>query len=86
MKSDRWQRIEELYHSAREQGESQRSAFLDEVCAADEALREEIESLLATRERSERSDGITSIGDSSEEDSRTAGSIPVGTAARRVSS
>ena len=43
---DRWQKIEELYHSAREKEESQRVAFLNEACAGDEALRQEIESLV----------------------------------------
>ena len=45
--SDRWQRIEELYHSAREREGSQRAAFLKEACAGDDALRREVESLLA---------------------------------------
>jgi hypothetical protein len=47
MTPDRWQKIEELYHCAREREESERVAFLKQACAGDEALREEIESLLA---------------------------------------
>src|SRR5437867_5163408 len=47
MTPDRWQKIEELYHSAREREGSQRVAFLEEACAGDEALRREVESLLA---------------------------------------
>ena len=47
MTSDRWQRIEELYHSAREREGDQRAAFLKEACAGDDALRREVESLLA---------------------------------------
>ena len=47
MTPDRWQKIERLYHSAREREDSQRVAFLDEACAGDEVLRREIESLLA---------------------------------------
>src|SRR6516225_110799 len=47
MTSDRWQRIEELYHSAREREGNQRAAFLKEACAGDDALRQEVESLLA---------------------------------------
>ena len=47
MTSDRWRRIEELYHSAREREGSQRAAFLKEACAGDDALRREVESLLA---------------------------------------
>src|SRR5713226_65832 len=51
MTPDRWQKIEELYHSAREREGSQRDAFLEEACAGDEALRQEIESLLAEEKR-----------------------------------
>src|SRR6266568_5678259 len=51
MTPDRWKKIEELYHSAREKEESQRVAFLNEACAGDEALRREIESLLAEEKR-----------------------------------
>src|ERR1700730_3712871 len=47
MTSDRWQRIEQLYHSALELGGNQRAAFLREACAGDDALRQEVESLLA---------------------------------------
>ena len=47
MTPDCWQKVEELYHPAREREESQWIAFLNEVCAGDEALRREIESLLA---------------------------------------
>jgi len=47
MTSDRWQRIEELYHSAREREGSQRAAVLKVACAWDDALRREMWSLLA---------------------------------------
>src|SRR5258708_35725036 len=47
MGPDRWKKIEEGYHSAREREESQRAAFLEEACASDDALRREVESLLA---------------------------------------
>src|ERR1022692_937194 len=53
MDSERWRRIEELYHSAVEVPESQRAAFLQESCAGDEALRHEVESLLAYQNDSE---------------------------------
>jgi Tol biopolymer transport system component len=45
--SDRWQQIEQLYHAALEREENQRVAFLKEACAGDDALRQEVESLLA---------------------------------------
>jgi serine/threonine protein kinase/Flp pilus assembly protein TadD len=47
MTSDRWQRIEQLYHATLEREENQRAAFLKEACAGDDALRQEVESLLA---------------------------------------
>ena len=53
MDSERWRRIEELYHSAAAVPESQRAAFLRESCAGDEALRHEVGSLLAYQNDSE---------------------------------
>ena len=47
MDSDRWQRIEHVYHSALAVEESRRSAFLNETCEYDESLRREVESLLS---------------------------------------
>ena len=44
---ERWQRIEELYHAARARRERDPAAFLADACAGDEALRREVESLLA---------------------------------------
>src|SRR5579864_1883029 len=46
MKSDRWQRIEELYHFAADLPEAQRSRYLEEACKGDKILLEEVESLL----------------------------------------
>ena len=45
--SERWVRIEEVYHRALECQESERSAFVREVCAGDDSLRSEVEALLA---------------------------------------
>ena len=47
MKADRWQRVEQLYHSTLEKEVSERAAFLAEACAGDEGLQREVESLLA---------------------------------------
>jgi serine/threonine protein kinase/Tol biopolymer transport system component len=44
---DRWQQIEDLCQSALEREPAQRNAFLQEACGGDEALRREVESLLA---------------------------------------
>jgi eukaryotic-like serine/threonine-protein kinase len=51
--SDRWQQIEQLYHSALERDGNQRAAFLREACAGDDVLREEVESLLAQEKGAE---------------------------------
>jgi len=48
MTPDRWRKIEEIYHSALERGVNERVAFLNEVCAGDETLQREVESLLAS--------------------------------------
>jgi non-specific serine/threonine protein kinase/serine/threonine-protein kinase len=47
MQAERWLRLEELYHGALKQEEAQRSSFLESSCAGDQALRTEVESLLA---------------------------------------
>jgi Tol biopolymer transport system component/serine/threonine protein kinase len=47
MSDSRWQRIEAIFHQAAELAPNARPAFLDRVCAGDEPLRKEIESLLA---------------------------------------
>ena len=49
MKPDRWQRLEQLYYSALEREPSQRAEFLQTACREDEALRLEVESLLAQK-------------------------------------
>src|SRR5438552_2378602 len=46
MKSERWRKVEDLYHSALERESSQRTAFLEQACAGDEGLFREVQSLL----------------------------------------
>ncbi len=53
METDRWRKIEELYHSALERQESRRAAFLGQECGGDESLRREVESLLAQADDTE---------------------------------
>ncbi len=43
----RWSEVERVYHAALERSVSERAAFLVEACAGDDALRREVESLLA---------------------------------------
>jgi len=47
MNAERLRQIEELYHSARERGPGERSAFLAEACRSDAELRRKVELLLA---------------------------------------
>ena len=47
MESDRWRRIEEIYHSALSVAVDERPRFLQRVCSGDDELRGEVESLLA---------------------------------------
>ena len=47
MSTDRWQRIEQLFHAALEQEPDKRDGFLLNACREDVALRREVESLLA---------------------------------------
>ena len=47
MPAKRSERIEQLYHAAREYDPGQRATFLGHACAGDDALRQEVESLLA---------------------------------------
>jgi len=50
MESERLKKIEELFHAALEIAASERAAFIVEACGDDEALRLEVESLIAAYE------------------------------------
>ncbi len=54
MDAERWCQVEQLYHAAMELDEDQRKAFLDRECAGDQALRAELESLIAYTHQTER--------------------------------
>jgi serine/threonine protein kinase len=54
MEPERWQRIENVYHAALAVEENQRRAFLEDSCSGDEALRREVESLLACHGKAEQ--------------------------------
>jgi serine/threonine protein kinase len=47
MTAERWEQIAEVYHSARELKRDERWAFLAKMCAGDDCLRREVESLLS---------------------------------------
>ncbi len=47
MNPDRWQQVSQLYHAALPQDPRERGRFLAHACRGDDALRREVESLLA---------------------------------------
>src|SRR5689334_12780644 len=51
MLAERWQEIERLYHAALELGSEDRGTYLEAACGGDQALRREVESLLASDDR-----------------------------------
>ena len=51
MLAERWQEIERLYHAALELGPEDRGTYLEAACGGDQALRREVESLLASDDR-----------------------------------
>ncbi len=53
MTPERWQQIEQIYFQALERAREDRAAFLTAACAGDEALRQEIEDLLAADAQAE---------------------------------
>ena len=53
MKDERWQEIERIYHLTLAREASERSTFLAQACAGDEALRREVESLLTYEHHAE---------------------------------
>jgi serine/threonine protein kinase/tetratricopeptide (TPR) repeat protein len=53
MEPERWREVERVYHSVLALEESKRSAFLDDSCSGDEALRREVLSLLAKQEQAD---------------------------------
>ncbi len=54
MTSDRWRKVEELYHAASEKAPAERAVFLAESCNGDGDLRREVEELLQQSEGAER--------------------------------
>jgi len=48
MKSERWQQLKQIFQSALERDPAERSAFLNQACGDDVALRDEVESLISS--------------------------------------
>jgi eukaryotic-like serine/threonine-protein kinase len=51
MRQEHWRRVEDLFHAALEREPESRRAFLDEACAGDADLRQQVERLLAQGEQ-----------------------------------
>ena len=51
MNAERWQQIDQLFHSALKWKDGERTAFVAQACGGDEQLRLEVESLLASHEQ-----------------------------------
>ena len=47
MRTDRWEKIEHLYHDARGLSAEQRGRYLEEQCGTDAGIREQVEVLHA---------------------------------------
>src|SRR5450755_2136839 len=54
MKSERWEKIQDLYLAAVERDGNSRSTFLEDSCGPDLALRREVESMLVYTNDSEK--------------------------------
>src|SRR2546421_152781 len=50
MNPERWQELDNLFHSVLQHVAGERAAFLDEACGGDESLRKQVEALLAAHE------------------------------------
>lgn len=53
MDSDRWRKLEDLYHQAMEHDPAERVNFLESACSGDESLLREVTSLIAEGEKTE---------------------------------
>ena len=62
MSDERWTIVDRLFDAALEREPHERAAFLDEACADDEALRREVESLLAHATRAGTSSQAPAAG------------------------
>src|SRR5882724_1548406 len=51
MTPQHWQKVKEIFQSALGRAPGERSAFLASACGGDEALRQEVESLIASHEK-----------------------------------
>jgi eukaryotic-like serine/threonine-protein kinase len=52
MTPERWQQVKEIFNSAISHRPEERGSFISQACSGDDALRSEVESLIASHERS----------------------------------
>src|SRR5215831_14034391 len=52
MHGERWRQVDKIFHDLIEQTPEQRASFLEQVCANDQSLKEEVEQLIRAYERS----------------------------------
>ena len=62
MTPERWQKIIDLADAATELGIEERAAFLDKGCAGDDAMRSEVESLLASDQQNQSRFEVPAFG------------------------
>lgn len=78
MTPERWRRVEELYHAALPRDAHERALFLWDACAGDDALRRDVESLLAQPASAETLLGEPAVVMAARLASDLGPSIPVG--------
>jgi serine/threonine-protein kinase len=54
MTPERWQQVKQIFNSALNYRPEERGVFISQACSGDEALRSEVESLIASHEQSGR--------------------------------
>ena len=52
MTPERWQQVKAIFNSAIQYSAGERSSFLSQACSGDDYLRSEVESLIASHEKS----------------------------------
>jgi len=52
MTPERWQQVKAIFNSAMQYRPEERHSFLEEACSGDANLRSEVESLIASHEKS----------------------------------
>ena len=78
MTPERWQQVKEALYAALEREPADRAAFLREVCAGDESLRREVESLLLSHERAGTFFETPAVEDAARALAEGDGELPVG--------